>query len=756
MLMNLVNESRVSRRFSVGFALPTVLIASTIMMAVLLLSIQANTAVRAELMTQYYNQQARLASQSGATRAQQCISDNGSSVTWTDAKPLTPATDCSGNVVVGYPAYILTSPGVRTSFSVPAPIVSNGTQRIKVNGIVELVRSSSNVAWRTYSQALVSQEGADVSFSNVAFGYASTEGSYFATIGLSGDVNALGYNGQGQLGTGDTTSSSTPQPFSLPGGVKATQLATNYLSLGTNMFAITSDGKVYGAGQNTSGQLGNGTVNASAAFPTVFGLPAGVKAKYVGVLGVATYVIGDDNNVYASGSCQYGILGNNYTITGCANKSSYVRVNLPTPVLSDPNTLPVSIAGSTPPTNMALDRLNVYLRMQGGRVYTWGINDYGELGNGTVVASSTPVKVGVYGDSGQPKATQVAFDGKTAYILDNTGVVAAIGNNIDGELGGAGSHLIHQATGMCLNNAGNSTANQKASLYTCVTAQSELVQFLSDKTIVLKTNATTSRCLANGGRLTTDGNPTYIYDCNGDVAAETWVLNDDGTIKNVGSGKCLNNPGNATALDSPLSIITCNAASTSQQWNLDQSPYLSVVPIPSTAGTVKSIATDQYSVLFLTSSGQVWGAGMNESGQLGNGLPSRVANPALTQMVLPAGRKAVNVYTTKAGGIGSLYANTYVVLDNGDVYGCGTNSFGQLGIGITSPSENIPKKMNLPSGVKAKVVQSGLGTTVILTTTGSIYTVGNNADGQLGDGTTNNSSIPQANRYTNVIPLVLF
>jgi len=64
--------------------------------------------------------------------------------------------------------------------------------------------------------------------------------------------------------------------------------------------------------------------------------------------------------------------------------------------------------------------------------------------------------------------------------------------------------------------------------------------------------------------------------------------------------------------------------------------------------------------------------------------------------------------------------------------------------------------MNMPAGVKAKSVQSGLGTTVILSDDGKIYTVGNNTNGQLGDGTTTNSSTPLARKYVNVRPLILY
>ncbi|MDN5835419.1 MAG: hypothetical protein L0H36_02160, partial [bacterium] len=83
---------------------------------------------------------------------------------------------------------------------------------------------------------------------------------------------------------------------------------------------------------------------------------------------------------------------------------------------------------------------------------------------------------------------------------------------------------------------------------------------------------------------------------------------------------------------------------------------------------------------------------------------------------------------------------------------------GQLGIGSTNSYRDVPVAMGVINGssIKAKDVISGFGTTVVLTTDGKVYTVGNNNSGQLGDGTTSNSSTPKANKYTNVVPVTVF
>ena len=81
-----------------AFALPTVLIASVVLLAILAVSVTATTAVRTSLKNQYYAQLAQVAGEAGVAYAKACLSQNGNKPQWTNAKPLTPATDCYGNV----------------------------------------------------------------------------------------------------------------------------------------------------------------------------------------------------------------------------------------------------------------------------------------------------------------------------------------------------------------------------------------------------------------------------------------------------------------------------------------------------------------------------------------------------------------------------------------------------------------------------------------------------------------------------------
>jgi hypothetical protein len=79
-----------------GFALPTVLIASVVLLSILAVSVSATTAFRTTLKNQYYAQLAQLAGEAGVAYAKACLAANGNVPQWDDAHPLKPSTDCTG------------------------------------------------------------------------------------------------------------------------------------------------------------------------------------------------------------------------------------------------------------------------------------------------------------------------------------------------------------------------------------------------------------------------------------------------------------------------------------------------------------------------------------------------------------------------------------------------------------------------------------------------------------------------------------
>lgn len=157
-------------RNSDGFALPTVLISSIIMLIVMLSAVSSTVAIRVSLNSQYYNRLAQAAGDAGTAYAKACLLRNSNTPTWSTAKPLMPNTDCNGDLLPGFTCgdgNALTearcSVSIRdkmtTSFIVGSPRVDSGGKAVAVNaaGYTKLYRGSGVSAepWRQYSGSVL-------------------------------------------------------------------------------------------------------------------------------------------------------------------------------------------------------------------------------------------------------------------------------------------------------------------------------------------------------------------------------------------------------------------------------------------------------------------------------------------------------------------------------------------------------------------------------------------------------------------------
>ncbi len=156
-----------SRHLS-GFALPTVLIASIVMLTVLLMSVTSTVAVRVALQTQYLAQLSQTASDAGVAYAKACLLANNGAPLWSDANPLGPDTNCSGVAldVSICPAdttnachSVTKNAQTVSTFSVKLPAVDSNGKATTINssGAVKLLRTSDNSIWRQYNQENVSK-----------------------------------------------------------------------------------------------------------------------------------------------------------------------------------------------------------------------------------------------------------------------------------------------------------------------------------------------------------------------------------------------------------------------------------------------------------------------------------------------------------------------------------------------------------------------------------------------------------------------
>lgn len=148
---------------SKGFALPTVMIASVVMLMVLMSGLVAATSVNTALRTQGEDRTLRLAAEAGIAYAKACLKKSGNVVTWTN--PLGPNTDCTGaaqGAACDFTASLQPQCGVletqtmRSSFVVPVPTTNNGQQMIQSTGVLNKLKGSTRLvaSSRTLTRSL--------------------------------------------------------------------------------------------------------------------------------------------------------------------------------------------------------------------------------------------------------------------------------------------------------------------------------------------------------------------------------------------------------------------------------------------------------------------------------------------------------------------------------------------------------------------------------------------------------------------------
>lgn len=157
------------------------------------------------------------------------------------------------------------------------------------------------------------------------------------------------------------------------------------------------------------------------------------------------------------------------------------------------------------------------------------------------------------------------------------------------------------------------------------------------------------------------------------------------------------------------------------------------------------MASNDESSYALASDGTVYSWGGNTYGQLGNGtnVDSNVPVAVKTTGTPMDGKRIVQVISEQV--------HSLAIADDGTVYAWGENSAGALGNG-TNTGSNIPvavKTIGTPMEGKAAVyVAAGLGYSLALASDGTVYAWGNNEHGQLGNGSTINSTVSVATSTT--------
>ena len=237
--------------------------------------------------------------------------------------------------------------------------------------------------------------------------------SHALALTSSGQVYAWGAGLDGQLGDGSTAGRTTPTAVAFPSGTVVTQVSAG----GDHSLALTATGTVYAWGDDSHGELGDGTTTSSDT-PVAVPLPAGITFTDVSAGTTHSLAVGSDGSVWAWGMGASGQLGD----------GSFTDADSPTEVQM-PAGAPVTMVAAGGASSLALT--------DAGQVYGWGSDVFGQLATPLVDLEPQDSDVPVQ-PSGLPRSTvyaSVAAGEDSAYALTTGGVPWVWGGDYYGQLG---------------------------------------------------------------------------------------------------------------------------------------------------------------------------------------------------------------------------------------------------------------------------------------------------------------------------------
>lgn len=352
---------------------------------------------------------------------------------------------------------------------------------------------------------------------------------------------------------------------------------------------------------------------------------------------------------------------------------------------------------------------NTIAGVEAYKVFTWGRNAVGQLGDGTTTSRSSPGTIA----GGGGTWNQVTIGGNSAAAIKTDGTLWTWGSNGTGQLGDGNATTISRSSPGTP--AGGGTTWSKTSggtnFFAAIKTDGTLWTWGYNAYGMLGTGNVTDR--SSPGTTAGGGSTWSQLSCG-----LSWVggVKTDGTLWMWGR----NNQGQLgdatvsfTSVTSP--ITTAGGGNT---WSL-----VSCGLAPSATGAASAgIKTD----------GTLWTWGNNDNGMLGDGTLTLRSSPVTT-----------------AGG-GNTWSQVSVGTDHmvglktdGTLWVWGRGRFGQLGTGSSGTFyyETSPRS-TAGGGTNWSQVSAGQLYSAAVKTDGTLWTWGVNGYGQLGDGTQNNRLSP--------------
>ena len=530
--------------------------------------------------------------------------------------------------------------------------------------------------------------------------------------------------------------------------------------------ALDEEGRVYIWGNNEYGQLGDGTTTNSVLPICISDKENELKGKRIVDISageVHTVAIDEEGKVYTWGYNEFGQLGDGTT----TNSTLPICISEKGNELKGKRIVDISAGGGH---TVAID--------EEGKIYAWGNNEVGQLGDGTTTNSVLPICISDKDNELKGKKIISISAGVVHTVaLDEEGKAYTWGNNEYGQLGDGkttnsvlpicisdkdnelkGKKIISISAGVvhtvALDEEGKAYTwgnNEYGQLGDGKTTNSVLPICISDKENELKGKRIVDISAGYGHTVAIDEEEkvyTWGYNEFGQLG---YVTEDNSTepicisdkenelkgkrIVDISAGY-----GHTVAIDKEGKVYT---------WGFNEYGQLGDITLRYSAEpicltdkknelkrmkTVK-VVTEDTEVISLAESGKIY---IWYIWEVGDGT-------AIYALPICISDKDTELKGKRIVDISAGYGHTVAIDEEGKVYTWGDNGDGQLGDGTTNDSPLpicISNKENELKGKKIISISAGGYHTVAIDEEGKVYTWGNNEVGQLGDGTTTNSVLP--------------
>ncbi|KFZ26634.1 MAG: Regulator of chromosome condensation (RCC1) repeat protein [Candidatus Izimaplasma bacterium HR2] len=497
--------------------------------------------------------------------------------------------------------------------------------------------------------------------SNISLGH-----YHSSAITSDGRIFTWGYNEDGAVGDGTLVDKLLPLEISSHFNLNEGEVINSISLNGRISSAITSEDRVFTWGYNFYGQLGDNTI-IDKIVPTditsYFNLNEGESITSIELGGAHSSAISSEDRVFTWGANGSGQLGDG-TVT---------QRNIPTEITDNFN-----LIGDESISSIELGGGHSFALSSNDRVFAWGSNHSGQLGDGTTVDKNLPIDItSIFDLDSLETITSISLGGSHSFVLSSDNIIFIWGRNFYGQVGD--DSTTNRYTPIELNNG----------FYPVYILQNPL--FINDEIISYSLGANHTLVLTNDERVL------------------IWGQNDYGQL------------GDGTTTDS------ANPIDITSRFNLG-----------SEEDVLEVYLGGNYSIL-ITTEGRIFTWGINAQGQLGDGTTtnSNIPIEITSNFYLNPDETFVSI---SAGG-----NHSSVITSEGRVFMWGYNTFGQLGDG-TDTQRNLPvditDNFNLIGEEIIENISLGGSHSSAVTSDNRVFIWGYNGDGQLGIGVTDMDDHP--------------